>query len=128
MAVGSRILFMLFLVMSLTSCLKVSMSDVPSVSFGSQVLPLSPDVSAHISSNYSDFGSPAVFVLFPVGNERSTSTIRLSKSGGGSVSVHSAGRPASLLRGLDPALVNPAVLPFLFPSCDVPASYAGVAR
>lgn len=52
-----------------------------------------------------------------------SSTLRLSKNGDGSISVLSDGRSVSLLRGLDPALVNPAVRPFLFPSCDVPATH-----
>ena len=57
-----------------------------------------------------------------------SSTLHLSKNGDGSISVLSDGRPVSLLRGLDPALVNPAVLPFIFPSCDVPVSPVGVAQ
>ena len=50
------------------------------------------------------------------------STLHLSKNGDGSISVVSDGRPISLLGGLDPTLVNPAMLPFLFPSCDSPVS------
>ena len=57
-----------------------------------------------------------------------SSTLHLSKNGDGSISVLSDGRSVSLLRGLDPALVNPAVLPFIFPSCDVPILPAGVSR
>ena len=53
-----------------------------------------------------------------------SSTLRLSKNGDGSIYVHSGGRSVSFLQGLDPTLVNPAVLPFLFPSCTVPVSPA----
>jgi hypothetical protein len=64
---------------------------------------------------------PPVLTAMPAGFFGS-STLHLSKNGDGSISVLSDGRSVSLLRGLDPALVNPAVLPFLFPSCDVPVS------
>ena len=57
-----------------------------------------------------------------------SSTLRLSRNDDGSISVLSDGRPGSLLRGLDPALVNPAVRPFLFPSCEVPANNLGGDR
>ena len=60
----------------------------------------------------------------PVSASFGSSTLRLSKNGGGSISIHSDGRSVSLLQGLDPTLVNPAVLPFLFPSCTVPVSSA----
>jgi hypothetical protein len=56
-----------------------------------------------------------------------SSTLHLSKNEDGSISVLSDGRSVSLLSGLDPALVNPAVLPFLFPSCEVPAAPVGVS-
>lgn len=130
MAIGSRILCLLILVASLTGCLDVGARDVsqgavlplasPSLSFGAQVLPFDHDGGIPATSGVSDGGSSSVFLLLPAGNELSASSIRLSKNGDGSVSVQSGGRPISLLRGLDPALVNPALLPFLFPSCDVP--------
>lgn len=60
----------------------------------------------------------------PVSTSFGSSTLRLSKNGGGSISIHSDGRSVSLLHGLDPTFVNPAVLPFLFPSCTVPVSPA----
>ena len=60
----------------------------------------------------------------PVSAFFGSSTLRLSKNGDGSISIHSDGRSVSLLQGLDPTLVNPAVLPFLFPSCTVPVSPA----
>lgn len=49
-----------------------------------------------------------------------TSILRLSQNEDGSIAVLSDDRSVSLLQGLDPALVNPAILPFLFPSCDIP--------
>jgi hypothetical protein len=64
----------------------------------------------------------------PAGAFSGPSTLQLSKKGDGSISVLSDGRSVSLLRGLDPALVNPAVLPFLFPSCDVPVPPVRVSQ
>lgn len=72
--------------------------------------------------------SSAVLTAMPVGVFLGSSTLRLSQNGDGSIAVRSAGRSLSLLRGLDPALVNSAVLPFLFPSCDVPVTPAGVSH
>jgi hypothetical protein len=47
------------------------------------------------------------------------SSLRLVQDDGGSILIHSDRRSESLLQGLDPLLVHPAVRPFLFPSCDV---------
>jgi hypothetical protein len=47
-----------------------------------------------------------------------SSVPRLFQKSDGSISVQSDRLPILLLRGLDPAQVNPTVLPFLFPSCD----------
>ena len=47
------------------------------------------------------------------------SSLRLVQDDGGSILLHSDHRSGSLLQGLDPSLVHPAVRPFLFPSCDV---------
>jgi len=47
------------------------------------------------------------------------SSIRLVHDEGGSILIHSDRQSESLLQGLDPLLVHPAVRPFLFPSCDV---------
>lgn len=60
-------------------------------------------------------------VMFP-GVFIGSSPLHFLKNGDGSISVLSTGHPVSPLRGLDPALVNPPVLPFLFPSCDVSVS------
>ena len=49
------------------------------------------------------------------------SSLRLVQYDGGSILLRSDSRSESLLQGLDPSLVHPAVRPFLFPSCDVSA-------
>jgi hypothetical protein len=64
--------------------------------------------------------SSPLLTALPSGAFVGSSTLRLSQNGDGSISVLSDGGSISLLRGLDPALVNPAVRPYLFPSCDVP--------
>ncbi len=46
------------------------------------------------------------------------SSLRLVQDDSGSILLHSDHRSESLLQGLDPSLVHPAVRPFLFPSCD----------
>jgi hypothetical protein len=66
--------------------------------------------------------SSPLLTALPAGDFFGSSTLRLSKNGDGSVSVLSGGGSVSMLRGLDPALVNSAMRPFLFPSCDVPVS------
>lgn len=47
------------------------------------------------------------------------SSLRLVQDDGGSILLHSDRRFGGLFRGLDPSLVDPAVRPFLFPSCNV---------
>lgn len=44
--------------------------------------------------------------------------IGLRQNGDGSITLRSDVRSSSLLHGLDPSLIDPAVLPFLYPSCD----------
>lgn len=69
-----------------------------------------------------------VLTAMSVGAFIGSSSLHLSQNEDGSISVLSNGRSDSLLRGLDPLLVNPDLLPFLFPSCDVPAVLLGVTR
>lgn len=138
MAVGFRILCVLIFIASLSSCLSVGLHDAP---LGT-ALPLA---SASIASSshaplffHGEIFQPALghsgakssdaFLLLPAGSELSASSITLSTNADGSVSLHTNGGSVSTLRGLDPALVNPDLLPFLFPSCDVPAVLLGVAR
>lgn len=65
------------------------------------------------------FSTPlTVLTAMPVGISSVSPTHHLSQNSDGSISVQSDRLPISLLRGLDPAQVNPTVLPFLFPSCD----------
>ena len=87
-------------------------------------------VAGHSSER---FGAPVSFhepspvlTAMPAATFFGSSTLRLWKNGDGSISVLSDGRSVSLLRGRDPALVNPAMLPFLFPSCDGPVSQSKV--
>jgi hypothetical protein len=137
-AIGFRILCMLILVASPTGCLSVGIHEAPQ----GTVLPLAAPL---IASNAQAFrfshgeippptlgnpgaGNSSVFLRLPAGNELSASSITLSTNADGSVSVYTNGRSASPLRGLDPSLVNPDLLPFLFPSCDVPAVPVGAVR
>ena len=138
MAVGFRILCVLILIASLSSCLSVGLHDAP---LGT-ALPLA---SASIASSshaplvfheeilqpalgHSGAKSSDAFLLLSAGSELSASSITLSANADGSISVHANGRSVSPLRGLDPSLVNPDLLPFLFPSCDVPSVLFGVTR
>ncbi|MEI8014832.1 MAG: hypothetical protein WCH20_08345 [Nitrospira sp.] len=105
MGLCSRVVLVLSLAWSLTACAGSPVGDVARQTIPVFLRAPSPVLSALPASDF--FGS---------------STLRLSKNGDGSISVLSDGRSVFLLRGLDPALVNPAVRPFLFPSCDVPAS------
>ena len=90
--------------------------------------PVASDSSERSAVPVSFHGPSPVLTAMPAAAFFGSSTLHLSKNGDGSISVLSDGRSVSLLRGLDPALVNPAVLPFLFPSCDVPVSPVGVSR
>jgi hypothetical protein len=129
-AIGFRILWMLILVVSFTGCLNVGVRDLsseamlplgsPSFASGSQVIPFIHDVETHTPSRFAAAGRSVGFSMFPSGKDFLPSLVRFSRNSDGSVSLHSEGRPLSLLHGLDPALVDPALLPFLFPSCDVP--------
>ncbi len=69
-------------------------------------------------------------LLMPVsmGTFLPASALSLSERGDGAVSIRSDGKRLPFLSGLDPADVNPAVLPFLYPSCDVPPFLVGDER
>lgn len=90
--------------------------------------PVASDSSERSAVPVSLHGPSPILTAMPAVIFFGSSTLHLSKNGDGSISVLSDGRSVSLLRGLDPALVNPVVLPFLFPSCDVPVSSSGVAH
>jgi hypothetical protein len=122
-----RLALGLSLVWSLTACAGLSVGEaahqtVPSLSpmRAFTAGPLAGDSRARFAVPINE-SSPLLTAL-PAGDFFGASTLRLSKNGDGSVSVLSDGGFVSLLRGLDPALVNPAVRPFLFPSCDVPVT------
>lgn len=138
MAIGSRILYMVMLGASPIGCMSVGIHEAPQ----GTVLPLS---APSIASNAQSFllshretpqpalgrpgaGSSSVFLRPPAGSDVSSSSVTLSTNDDGSISIHAIGRSVSPLRGLDPSLVNPDLLPFLFPSCDVPAVLLGVTR
>jgi len=137
-AIGFRLLCMLILAASSTGCLSIGIYEVPQ----GTVLPLAaPSIASNVQASWLfhgeipqpasgryGTGNSSVFLQPPAGSDVSSSSVRLSTNADGSVSVHAIGRSVSPLRGLDPSLVNPDLLPFLFPSCDVPAVLLGVTR
>lgn len=138
MAIGFRLLCMLILAASSTGCLNVGIHDPPQ---GTVIPFASPSIASNAQASWFSYGeipqptfghpgagNSSLFLPFPAGIDLSSSTVTLSTNADGSVSVHANGGSISLLRGLDPLLVNPDLLPFLFPSCDVPAVLLGVTR
>jgi hypothetical protein len=137
MGIWIRLAWVTCLAWSLTACAGLPFGDVAPQSFLSLVLsPIRTSNAGPIAIDSSDrsgipvsFHEPStILTAMPADAFFGSSTLRLSKNGDGSISVLSDGRPHSLLSGLDPALVNPAVLPFIFPSCDVPLSSVSVAH
>jgi hypothetical protein len=131
MDIWCRLALGLSVAWSLTACAGLSFGDVAHQTFPS--LALSPMRASTTSSLAGDsrerFAIPMnesspLLTALPAGDFSGSSTLRLSENDDGSISVLSDGRSVSLLSGLDPALVNSAVRPFLFPSCEVPASSA----
>mgnify|MGYP001588884881 CR=1 FL=1 len=131
MGIWFRLVWGLSLAWSFTACARLPLGDVPHQTIPSLTLsPIQGSDAGVVANNSSDrSGIPVSFretstllTARPAADFFGSSTLRLSKNGDGSISVHSDGGSVSLLRGLDPALVNPAVRPFLFPSCDVPTS------
>lgn len=138
MAIGFRIFCMLTFAASSIGCLSVGIHESPqgtviplavhSIASSAQISWFSYRAITQSTLGHSGAGNSSLFLRRPAGNELSTASITLSTNTDGSVSVHANGRSGSPLRGLDPSLVNPDLLPFLFPSCDVPASPLGVTR
>ena len=129
MGIAFRLALVSCLAGSLTACATFPIGDISHQAISS--LALSPirasdaglvviNSSGRPAGAASPNASSTVPTAMPAGAFFGSSTLHLSKNGDGSISVLSDGRSSSLLRGLDPALVNPAVLPFLFPSCDAP--------
>ena len=138
MAMGFRILCMLILAASPIGCLSVGIHEVPqgvalplaaaSIASNAQASWLSHGEVPQPAFGRPGTGSSLLFLALPAGSDLSSSSVTLSTNTDGSVSVHTNGRSGSPLRGLDPFLVNPDLLPFLFPSCDVPAVPLDVTR
>ncbi len=138
MAIGFRILCMLILAALSSGCLSVGIHDAqhgtvlplaaPSIGSNAQAIWFSHDEIPQPIFGRPGAGSSSVFFALPAGSDVSSSSVRLSVNADGSVSVHANGGSVSPLRGLDPSLVNSDLLPFLFPSCDVPALPVDVAR
>jgi len=133
MGIWCRLVLVLFLAWSLAACASLRLGDVPHQTIPSLTLspirasnagPLAGDSGDRSGIPVSFHETSPILTAIPAGAFFGSSALHLSKNGDGSISVVSDGRSVSLLHGLDPALVNPAVLPFLFPSCDVPAAPA----
>lgn len=137
MGIAIRLVCAFSLAWSFTACGMLSVGDVahqtipflaPSPIRTSNAGPVIIDSSGRSGASGS-FNDPSmILTTMPAGVFFGSSTLHLSQNEDGSISVLSDSRSVSLLRGLDPALVNPAVLPFLFPSCDVPLSLVGIAH
>ena len=138
MAIGFRLLCMLIFAASPLGCVNVGIYDtpqgtvfthaVPAIASNAQVSWFSHGEISQPAPGRPDTGNSLLFLPLPAGSDLSSSSVRLSANVDGSVSVHTSGRSVSPLRGLDPSFVNPDLLPFLFPSCDVPAVALDVAR
>jgi len=136
MRIWLRLAWVLSLACFFAACARFPVGDVahqtiPSLAFSpvrtSDTGPLTIDSSDRSRIPVSFHEPSKVLTAMPAGAFFGSSSLHLSQNGDGSISVLSDGRSISLLQGLDPALVNPAVLPFLFPSCDVPVSLSGVS-
>ena len=125
----------LLLLWLLTGC--AGMGDLPRTTFFSRPPSLMTPMTVErdkLSGHVSDRDAPSSVknsgFLMPVSLDLflPSSAPLLSQHGDGSVSIRSDGRRLPFSPGLDPADVNPAVLPFLSPSCDVPAFLVRDAR
>ena len=102
----------------LTGCLQLDRRDVlPVMALGFVSLPVG--IPAPSRSLTEDEGESTSLLRSVTGAAWHVSSLRLVQDDGGSILLHSDRRSESLLQGLDPSLVHPAVRPFLFPSCDV---------
>ncbi|MDP1945999.1 MAG: hypothetical protein Q8L77_00735 [Nitrospirota bacterium] len=134
MDIWCRLASVLCLVWSFTACAGLSIGDLAHQTIPSLALsPIQASIAGPVASDQSavsvSFNEPSmVLVAMPAGAFFSASSLYLSQNENGSIAIHMNGRSFSPLRGLDPALVNPDLLPFLFPSCDVPAVPLDVTR
>lgn len=104
----------------LTGCLQLDRRDVLPATILALV---SSSVVIPVSSGplTEDEGESTSLLRSVTGTAWHVSSLRLVQDDGGSILLHSDRRSGSLLQGLDPSLVHPAVRPFLFPSCDASA-------
>ena len=137
MGIWLSMAWILYLIGSITACAGSSISKFAHQTIPSRVLSLpQTSVAGPVASDSSDrsaipvsFHEPSmVLTAMPAVAFFSASSLYLSQNEDGSIAIHTNGGSVSTLRGLDPVLVNPDLLPFLFPSCDVPAVLLGVAR
>ncbi len=102
----------------LTGCVHLDRRDVlPVTGLGFVSLPVVIPVSSRPITE--DEGASTSFLRSVTGAAWHVSSLRLVQNDGGSILILSDRHSESLLQGLDPSLVHPAVRPFLFPSCDV---------
>mgnify|MGYP001596325483 CR=1 FL=1 len=101
-----------------TGCLQLDRRDVlPVTALGLVSLPVVIPVSSRPITE--DEGESTSLLRSVTGAAWHVSSLRLVQDDGGSILIHSDRHSESLLQGLDPSLVHPAVRPFLFPSCEV---------
>lgn len=96
-----RSCWILVFVWMLAGCLQTGLSDFSSTS---SVVALGPSPDLHMR---------------PVANNVAGASISLWQRHDGTTAVRTVSGSASLLHGLDPLQLDPSVLPFLFPSCNV---------
>ena len=101
----------------LTGCFQLDRRDaLPATALGLVSLSVALPVSS--GPLMTAAGEPANSLRSPVEAVWQVSSVRLVQDAGGSILILSDRRSGSLLQGLDPSLIQPAVRPFLFPSCD----------
>ena len=100
----------------LAGCLQTSQSG----------LPFMPFISSGPPAGIVALGPPQDLLMRPVANQLAGASISLEQRRNGTILVRTMNGFASPLRGLDPALVRPDLIPFLFPSCEVPFSPASI--
>ncbi len=104
----------------LTGCLHLDRRDVlPVTVLGLVSSPVVIPVSSR--SLMEDEGASTGLFRSMTGIAWHVSSLRLVQDDGGATFLQSESRSGSMLEGLDPSLVHPAVRPFLFPSCDLSA-------
>lgn len=112
-----RVSLILLGLLLLTSCLPLDRREMlPATVLGFVSLPVVIPVSSNSLREVE--GESTARFRSVTGAAWHASSLRLVQDDGGSILLHSDHHSESLLQGLDPSLVHPAVRPFLFPSCD----------